>query len=206
MRIRRHLSYANVTATIALLLAAGTGGAYAINSIGSRDIKDNSIRSQDLRDGRAVRGKDVRPNSLGGREINERALVASRFIALHGSEAGNCDPSSSAFIDCVDVQIPLKRSSRLLVMATGGLAANAPGIARSQCEIRIDGVDAPAFTQPGDLLNSSNPNAVDGFAWTDVSPSLSPGQHDVALVCNQAQGDAIISAPTIAVIAVTAGG
>ena len=153
-----------------MLLAAGTGGAYAINTIGSRDIKNDSIRSRDLRDGRAVRGNDVRANALGGREINERSLVGSRFIALEGSEAGNCTLVVGTYVDCVGVNVDLTRRSQLLVLATGGLASNAAGVARAQCEIRIDSVDSPAFTLPGDLTNSTNSNAVDGFAWTDVTP------------------------------------
>ena len=37
MRIRRHLSYATVTATLALFLALA-GGAYAVGKVRSRDI------------------------------------------------------------------------------------------------------------------------------------------------------------------------
>ena len=114
-----------------MLLAAGTGGAYAINTIGSRDIKNDSIRSRDLRDGRAVRGNDVRANALGGREINERSLVGSRFIALEGSEAGNCTLVVGTYVDCVGVNVDLTRRSQLLVLATGGLASNAAGVARA---------------------------------------------------------------------------
>jgi hypothetical protein len=59
MRIRRHLSYANVTATAALFVALG-GGAYAVSEVNSRDIANDSIKSVDLKDRRAVRGGDVK--------------------------------------------------------------------------------------------------------------------------------------------------
>ena len=55
MRIRRHLSYANVTATVALFVALG-GGAYAVSKVNSREIANDSIKSVDLKDRKAVRG------------------------------------------------------------------------------------------------------------------------------------------------------
>ena len=43
------------------LIVAGTTGAVAGSLIGSSDIRDNSVRSIDLRDGKAVGTKDLRP-------------------------------------------------------------------------------------------------------------------------------------------------
>jgi hypothetical protein len=45
------LSYANVTATLALGLAMSTGGAYAATVIGSAQIKDNAIKSRHIAKG-----------------------------------------------------------------------------------------------------------------------------------------------------------
>src|SRR3954447_10737778 len=63
-RLRDKLSYANVVSSLALFIALG-GSAYAIGAgtIGSREIRDNSIRSL-----------DVRTNALTGRDIDERTL------------------------------------------------------------------------------------------------------------------------------------
>lgn len=51
-RIRRgigeRLSYANVIATIALIVAVGTGGAWAASQIGSKDIKKNAVKSKHI--------------------------------------------------------------------------------------------------------------------------------------------------------------
>ncbi len=44
----QHLTYANVTATLALFIALG-GSSYAALRVGSREIADNSIRSRDVR-------------------------------------------------------------------------------------------------------------------------------------------------------------
>lgn len=49
-KLRGRLTYANVTSSIALCFALGTGGAYAANTIGSSDIIDNEIRTADVRD------------------------------------------------------------------------------------------------------------------------------------------------------------
>ena len=56
-RLRPKLSYANVISTLALFVALG-GSAYAIGAgtIGSREVRDNSLRARDIneRDLRAV--------------------------------------------------------------------------------------------------------------------------------------------------------
>jgi hypothetical protein len=72
-QLRSHLSYANVTATIALVFALGTGGSWAIAHIGSKQITDNSVRSQDLRNN-DVRSRDIRNNSIVGKDIRAGAI------------------------------------------------------------------------------------------------------------------------------------
>lgn len=64
---RPRLSYANVTSTLALVIATSTGGAYAAATIGSNQIKDNAVKSRhiagghvktsDLKDGAVAKGK-----------------------------------------------------------------------------------------------------------------------------------------------------
>jgi hypothetical protein len=80
--LRKHLSYSNVTATAALFIALG-GTSYAVISIDSDDVVDNSLRSADLRNNsvrsrdirdRTVRARDIGRDSLGGGVIKERAL------------------------------------------------------------------------------------------------------------------------------------
>ena len=58
MRLPRpRLTYANVTATAALVLAAG-GGAYAAATIDSGDVVDNSLRGRDVRN-ETLRARDI---------------------------------------------------------------------------------------------------------------------------------------------------
>jgi hypothetical protein len=76
------LTYANVTATLALFLSLG-GASYAALSVGSRQIRNNSVRTQDLRNNdvrsrdirnRTIVGRDVLSNTLGGLQVNEATL------------------------------------------------------------------------------------------------------------------------------------
>lgn len=61
-RLRRHLSYANVMATIAVFIALG-GSSYAALNITGRDIKDGSLTHRELK-----------RNALGGTRIKESRL------------------------------------------------------------------------------------------------------------------------------------
>src|SRR5258705_12135535 len=59
--MRRHLSYANVTATLALFVALG-GGAYAAtklpaNSVTSVQVKNGSLLAKDFKKGQLKTGK-----------------------------------------------------------------------------------------------------------------------------------------------------
>jgi hypothetical protein len=66
-------SPAVVIACVALFAALG-GGAYAAATITSADVKNNSLLSEDLKDGKAVKGVDVKNNGLTGKDIKESSL------------------------------------------------------------------------------------------------------------------------------------
>lgn len=70
--LRKHLSYSNVTATVALFVALG-GTSYAVIKVDSNDVVNNSLRSKDIRD-RTIRARDVRRNGLGNGVIKESSL------------------------------------------------------------------------------------------------------------------------------------
>ena len=52
------LTYANVVATVALFLALGTGGAYAVSKIDGSDIRKHSLT-----------GRQFKANSIGSRVV-----------------------------------------------------------------------------------------------------------------------------------------
>jgi hypothetical protein len=57
--IRERLSYANVMSSIAVIVALGTGGAFAASQIDSRDIENGTIRTKDLSFGLAGMGSEA---------------------------------------------------------------------------------------------------------------------------------------------------
>ena len=70
---RARPSPAMVVALIALFVALG-GVAYAANTVGSSDVIDESLLSQDLKDGQGVTGDDVAADSLTGADVAESTL------------------------------------------------------------------------------------------------------------------------------------
>jgi hypothetical protein len=203
MRIRRHLSYANVTATLALFVALG-GGAYAVSKVNSRDIANDSVRSVDLKNRKAVKGIDVKRNTLTGRQISETTLNAERFAPLVGDETVDCNPSSTtAFTTCVTTTLRLKERSRVLAIATGN-QESVGGPARAICDVRIDGDPQALAVQPGEeTSDNTSGTATNGFARTVVtSARLARGRHKVALACKEFTGNTRIDVPTIAAIGI----
>lgn len=91
-KVRSNLTAANLMSAAALFVAlGGTSYAVGINTIGSKQIKNGSIVSADIGNGK-VAGKDIKNGSLtggdigngklGGRDIKRGTLTASNFA--HG--------------------------------------------------------------------------------------------------------------------------
>ena len=102
--LRGHLSYANVMSCLALFLLLAGGTAFAArlakDSVVSKTVRDNSLSSADLANGKGVSGADVTDDSLGGAdvadgslgsaEVADGSLTAAAIAAgsLGGSEVG----------------------------------------------------------------------------------------------------------------------
>jgi hypothetical protein len=92
MRVRKRLTYANVMATTAVIIAL-TGGAYVAyalerNSVESRHIKDHEVRTRDLARGatianaRAVDGSSVKQISWDA--PNNTPFAGQKLFSIHG--------------------------------------------------------------------------------------------------------------------------
>lgn len=81
--MRKRLNYANVVSTLALVLAVGTGGAWAATTIHGKLIKKNTVT-----------GNKLKKNTLGTREVNETKLgkVPSAELATNSSLLGGTGP------------------------------------------------------------------------------------------------------------------
>lgn len=99
--IRERLSYANVTATLALFLALG-GTSYALtlprNSVGSQQIRAKAVGAGELRTG-SVRSSDVKDRALGVRDLSRRARASLRGAAGPAGPAGTPAVTYRAAID-----------------------------------------------------------------------------------------------------------
>jgi hypothetical protein len=115
-RPRPALSYANVVATLALLLALG-GTSYAAVQLTTRNVKDRSLR-----------GVDVRRNSLTGAEIAESTLgpVPRAVTADVSATARKADTAISASTAASATSATTATTADLADDATalGGLAAS----------------------------------------------------------------------------------
>jgi hypothetical protein len=73
-RIRSHFMRQPV-AYLALFVALGGTSAYAANTIGSDDVIDDSLRSEDIKNG-TLRGGDLATNTIGSTRIVDDTLTA----------------------------------------------------------------------------------------------------------------------------------
>jgi hypothetical protein len=202
----RRPSHTTVAAYLALFVAVTTGGAYAVERIGSAEVADDSLRSVDLRDRKAVKAKDVKRNSLTGKEVREASLNPSAFVRGAGvGDALDCDPSSTTPVECVITSLELEHPARILVVATGGQYTGGGGAGGSAagCDIRVDNEPRGGFSTPGEEVARTNAGATNGFARTLVTPQPLPaGTHEIALACWELDPDVRIETPTIAALAI----
>jgi hypothetical protein len=135
--MRRHLTYANVMATIAVFLALGGGAAFAAstmlpkNSVGSAQLKKNAVTGRAIRDG-SIKGADVSEASLGkvpsAARADRAALADSATNAQHAASADNATNAANA-----------ARATTAGTAGSAGTAANADavgGLSAAQLKLR----------------------------------------------------------------------
>jgi hypothetical protein len=96
---KTRLTYANVTATLALFVALG-GSSYAAvnlprNSVGSAELKTNSVGEAE------IKRKAVRSSEINDRSIRLRDISTSARSALHG-QTGPVGPPGPTYFETVD--------------------------------------------------------------------------------------------------------
>ena len=77
--MRRHLSYANVMATIAVFVALG-GSSYAAMKITGNDVRDESLTGADIKDN-SLRGHEIRSGAISTDDIKNRTLRRQDFAS-----------------------------------------------------------------------------------------------------------------------------
>src|SRR4051812_48733391 len=73
--IRARLTYANITATLALFIALG-GSSYAAIAITGRDVRDHSLTGRDIAAG-SVGSTEIRNGSIRGTDIRDGTITGT---------------------------------------------------------------------------------------------------------------------------------
>jgi hypothetical protein len=79
-RTPARVSYANVTSTLALVVALGAGGAYAANTVRSKDIVDGEVKAADLGRG-AVTARALKNGTVGSKQVTDGAIATVDLAA-----------------------------------------------------------------------------------------------------------------------------
>jgi hypothetical protein len=174
-RLRRHLTYANVMATLAVFIALG-GSSYAAYTINGNVIKNRSIA-----------GKKLHRNTLTGREIKESRLGR----VPHAHRADLLDGVTSADLKA-ELQVKCPRDTFPIADVCVEGAARAPqsyGSAVLTCQ-QVGTPAGPGRRLPthGELRAALGgvPLAPGGELTSNVYPSAShPGELDVLYVTDQ---------------------
>ena len=181
-KVLANLSYANVTATLALFAALG-GTGYAALKIGSGQVRDNSLRSKDIRNN-GLRGKDLRRGTLTGREVRESRLgtVPRATAATRAEEATRVGGFTG---DQLKLECPAGTVAAVgACFETAPRAADLHNFAAGACA--RDGRRLPTFGELVGLFQTQPPNLAPGGELTGnvFSPELT-GDLFVVVMTNQ---------------------
>ena len=120
-RIRRHVTFANVTAMVALVFAmGGTGYALSIpnNSVGTKQIKKNGVSNS-----------DIRANAVTSSKVKDRSLKAVDFAVgqLPAGAQGPPGVVANVIVRRVDIVLPAGAGDDVQGAITSGFATCAAG-------------------------------------------------------------------------------
>jgi hypothetical protein len=179
---RHRTTYANVTATLALVVALGSGGAYAAtlakNSVGSAQVKNGTIK-----------GVDVRDNGLTGADVDESTLRLPSVPAAAALPAVFAGPTVMDVIDLdgrnfVDVAtFTYTAPADGYVLVHGAASLNARGTGLLWCLLTHDTTDAAAvYWDTGDI------DSADDLRQTaEGVVEVTKGRHTVTLSLRELQ-------------------
>lgn len=100
--LRSRVTYANITATLALFLALG-GGAYAAtalpaNSVGAKQLRRNAVDRTKIKNN-AINASKVQDDSLTGRDVQEGSLGKVKASAVADAAANATHAATAAALD-----------------------------------------------------------------------------------------------------------
>lgn len=168
-KLRSRLTYANVTATMALVIAVAGGTAYAADTIGSADVIDNSLLSADLKNNQ-VRGADVLNEGLSGLDIADQSgvdtCVATIRIGQLCFRAENSDRNWNEALEyCANLDLRLPSVAEAMELA---LTHDLPDVGATEKfwtdELIGQSSQEAVLVDDDGNLTSEPPNAIDETA------------------------------------------
>jgi hypothetical protein len=139
---RQRLSYANVTATLALFIALG-GTSYAVatlprNSVGSPQIRSGAVKSSEVRDRslhvrdisvaarRSLRGKTGPAGPPGPSGVAYRAAISSSGARMGGNATSSGPVGAGAVVVGFDRDVSACQAVATLAAVPGGAVTEPP--------------------------------------------------------------------------------
>jgi hypothetical protein len=140
---RLRTSYANVTSTLALVVALGGTGAYAVNTIGSADIKPGAVKSSDLGKN-AVTSPKVKDGQLRLKDLNASARTSASQAHRPGLSPTLPGPGTHSL-----ATLRLKAGQYVLLASTGYQPTNAGATVGCRLRVNATAVAARFVTNNG---------------------------------------------------------
>ena len=176
-------TYANVMSTFAVVLALGTGTAYAANTVFSTDIVDGEVKTVDIAT-QAVTQAKLFPNAVGPTRIAPDAVDSTKVLIdsltsadLAASSVGRGELASDS-VTGSELAASSVGSSELADSSVTGDKVDESSLGQVPSADKLDGIDSTGFTRGN--------GRVDGRGSTQstrasTSSSVHPSQ--VSCVC-----------------------
>ena len=214
----RRPSPAMIVAGAALVIAlAGTAMAapVAIKSILNKQekkqvkkIAKNQVNklAPGLKVGSAGRADNA--DAVGGQPLAN--IVTGRSDPTTGAQ---CDPNSTTFVTCSDVEVNLPHAGRVLLIGTGAQYAFNVSVTQGTCRLTADGNSLGASVvslgnqtdpSPG-VFGAANRGYGRGFTTTIVTDALAAGAHSFAMQCNETDPDVEFENPQLSAVVLGSG-
>ncbi len=207
MPIRSRLTFANVVSLIALVAALGLGTAWALerNSVESRHIVNDQVKSVDVRNdnlhGGGLRAADLAPNAVAASELANVNLLRAHTARLHDDPGGLGAGEPLFTIGRVDL------NAFCSVQPNGSLTAGiSPVVDEPGAVMVTDGdgssADGSAPLQPLDvqfvvLLNNASGTSAREASFAILDETAASASGVAAVSADQGTGDCVISAHAV---------
>jgi len=186
MNLRSRLSYANVVATLALILVVGGGTVYAASQLGK-----NSVKSKQIAKG-AVKTSDLAKKAVTSPKVKDGTITAADLAAgvipaLDADVTGSASGGPQGGVSTAGTSaLPLSGTTSFTVDAgqVGALAAegkftvasaNPPQSCRPFVGLLVNGQETRVFVSPDGNTNSTTPIQATGYDADGPFGILEPG-------------------------------